>query len=95
VGKELAAVAATWIVVVNVWTFLRFGDDKRRAVRGLRRIPEASLLQLALLGGTIGAYAGRRHFRHKTRKEPFVTFLHVIAFVQVGALAGYLLAGPA
>jgi uncharacterized membrane protein YsdA (DUF1294 family) len=47
-----------------------------------RRIAESTLLTLALLGGTPGAYAGRALFRHKTRKQPFSRRLHTIAVVQ-------------
>ncbi|MFX7804552.1 DUF1294 domain-containing protein, partial [Acinetobacter baumannii] len=61
--------------------------------RGARRIPERTLLLLALIGGTPGAYAGRWLFRHKTRKQPFVGRLHAIAVVQAGLLAAWLIWG--
>lgn len=73
------------IVLVNAWTMLRFWQDKKRAIAGRRRIPEANLLGLALIGGTPGAFAARRLFRHKTRKEPFSTRLMLIAAIQLGA----------
>jgi len=81
----------SWIVVVNGWTIWRFSDDKRRAVAGARRVPEADLLALALVGGTPGAFVARRLFRHKTRKEPFSTRLMLIAAIQIGALLGLLM----
>ena len=59
-----------------------FGWDKAQSRSGGRRIPERTLLLLALLGGTPGAYAGRWLFRHKTRKQPFVARLHLIAVGQ-------------
>ena len=83
--------ALLWLALINLWTIHRFHDDKRRAIAGARRIPEASLLQLALLGGTPGAFLARRLFRHKTRKEPFSTRLMLIAAVQAGAAAALLL----
>lgn len=67
---------------------LRFWQDKARAVAGGRRIPEADLLGLALIGGSPGAFAARQLFRHKTRKEPFSTRLMLIAAVQVGVGGG-------
>jgi uncharacterized membrane protein YsdA (DUF1294 family) len=70
---------------------LRFGQDKARAIRGGRRIPEASLLALALAGGSPGALLARRLFAHKTRKEPFSTRLWVIASVQAGLIIGWFL----
>ncbi|UVO53885.1 DUF1294 domain-containing protein [Sphingomonas sp. SUN039] len=62
-----------WIVALglNVLSFVQFGWDKRRAELGLRRTPEGSLLMTGMLGGCVGAYLGRSHFRHKTRKQPF------------------------
>ncbi|HSI18616.1 MAG TPA: DUF1294 domain-containing protein, partial [Sphingomonas sp.] len=63
--------------------------DKRSAAAGGRRIPEASLLGLALIGGSPGALLARRWFRHKTRKEPFSTQLLLIVMAQIGLLLGY------
>lgn len=82
--------AALYVAIVNVWTIASFHDDKRRAVAGRRRIPEGSLLLLAFIGGSPGAFAARRMFRHKTRKEPFSTELQMIAAVHVGAVFGLL-----
>ena len=69
-------------------TFALVGLDKMKTRAGARRIAESTLLGLALLGGTPGAYAGRAVFRHKTRKQPFSRELHMIAGLQVAALAG-------
>lgn len=87
--SNLAWVAA--LSVVNLWTVLCFGWDKRCATRGQRRIPERRLLTLAALGGSPGALLARRIFRHKTRKEPFSTRLWLIVVVQAGALTGWFL----
>ena len=78
------------LLAVNLWTTFRFWQDKARARKGERRIPEADLLGLALIGGTPGAYLARHLFRHKTRKQPFSTCLHLIAVVQVGLIGGLL-----
>ena len=79
------------LVLVNAFTVLRFWQDKVRAIRGERRIPEADLLGLAMIGGSPGAFAARQLFRHKTRKQPFSTQLMLIAVVQVGVLIGLFL----
>lgn len=75
-------------VCVNLFTILLFWWDKRRAVAGERRIPEAELLSLAFFGGSPGALLARRLFRHKTRKQPFSTRLLLIVAIQLGALIG-------
>jgi uncharacterized membrane protein YsdA (DUF1294 family) len=76
------------LLAINALTIFCFWADKQRARRGAWRISEANLLGLALIGGSPGALAARRLFRHKTRKEPFSTYLLLIAALQVGALAG-------
>lgn len=60
-----------YLVLVNFVTFVAFGVDKRRAVRNKYRISEATLLGLALIGGSAGALAGMYLFHHKTRKPLF------------------------
>lgn len=80
---------ATYVCAINFAAFAAFGIDKMLAEAGRRRISEAKLLGLALVGGSPGAYAGRRLFRHKTRKQPFSSELHGIATLQLVALAAF------
>jgi uncharacterized membrane protein YsdA (DUF1294 family) len=87
----LLPLAIVALVLVNSWTIVRFWQDKQRARAGERRIPESDLLGLALIGGSPGALLARRLFRHKTRKEPFSTYLLVILALQIGAAAGFFL----
>jgi uncharacterized membrane protein YsdA (DUF1294 family) len=75
------------LAMLNLASFAAFAIDKARARGRGRRIAESTLLWLALVGGSPGAYAGRRTFRHKTRKQPFVARLHMIAALQVAGLA--------
>lgn len=85
---------AIWplFLLINLWTVLRFWQDKQRAVAGARRIAETDLLGLALIGGSPGALLARHLFRHKTRKEPFSTYLFVIVALQIGAVVGLAIA---
>lgn len=82
IGLRHVAVA---FAAINLAAFLAFGIDKARARAGLWRIQESTLLGLALLGGSIGAWGGRRTFRHKTRKQPFNSALLSITLLQVVA----------
>ena len=80
--------------LINVWTFMLFGLDKIRAEEGSWRISEGALLASAFFGGSIGAYAGRAIFRHKTRKQPFSSHLHQTAIMHAFAVVlgvGWLL----
>lgn len=49
-----------YITAINAITFLVYGIDKYKAKRGKWRVPESTLLWLALIGGSIGAYLGMR-----------------------------------
>ena len=80
--------AALALIAVNLWTMFRFWQDKACARAGLRRVPEADLLTLALIGGTPGAFLARKLFRHKTRKQPFSDRLFWIAAIQAGVVIG-------
>lgn len=84
----------TALAAINFAAFAAFGIDKARAEAGAWRIAESTLLLLALLGGTIGAYAGRALFRHKTRKQPFSGQLLGIAVLQAGAIGWWLIGAP-
>lgn len=79
------------LVGLNLWTFAEFAADKRAAERGLRRTPERQLLLMALAGGSVGAVAGQRLLRHKTRKQPFATQLGLVVLLHAGLLAALAL----
>lgn len=57
--------------------------DKQKARRGAWRIPEATLMGVAVLGGSIGAIAGMRLFRHKTKHPKFYIGLPCILAAQI------------
>ena len=55
------------LTVVNAVAFIVYGIDKYRARNGKWRIPEATLLMLAVVGGSVGAWLGMKAWHHKTR----------------------------
>ena len=71
-------------VVVSLPTFVIYGYDKSAAQKGARRIPEARLHLLELLGGWPGALVAQRVFRHKTRKVSFQIVFWLIGALHVG-----------
>jgi uncharacterized membrane protein YsdA (DUF1294 family) len=86
----VATLAALYLIAVNLAAFAVFAVDKQRAMAGAPRVPERTLLQLAALGGSGGALAAQGLLRHKTRKEPFRTYLALIVVVQAVVAAGLL-----
>lgn len=87
--KPLTAALLFCLAAVNVVAFAVYGADKRRAKKGKRRVPEKTLFLLAAVGGSAGALAGMRSFRHKTRHWYFVWGIPAILAAQI-ALAVWL-----
>ncbi len=79
-----------YLYAVNLTALALFGVDKRRAVRGGRRIPERVLLGVAVIGGSVGAIGGMLSFRHKTRKPRFSVGLPVILAIQLFFFLGVI-----
>ena len=82
--SELWWLAPIYLIIINSITYLAFWDDKKRARLRLYRISEGNLLSLAILGGSPAAIFAQQHLRHKTRKQPFSTFLLCIPGIQIG-----------
>lgn len=76
---------AFYLILVNIIAFAAFGIDKRKAVKHKYRISEATLLGLALIGGSAGALAGMHLFHHKTKKLLFRAVPMLLA-VQIALL---------
>ena len=79
-----------FLLAINIATFLLYGIDKYKAKKNQWRISEATLLTMAAIGGSIGAWAGMRLWHHKTMHKKFKYGIPVIIIFQV-ALAVYLL----
>ncbi|MGN0157739.1 MAG: DUF1294 domain-containing protein [Brotaphodocola sp.] len=77
-----------YLLVINLMTFILYGDDKRRAVKNKWRIPEKTLLGAAFLGGSAGALAGMQVFHHKTKHWKFKIGVPVCLVLHV--VLGYL-----
>ena len=79
-----------YLVVVNAAAFVIYGVDKRKAIRDKWRIPEATLIGLAVIGGAFGAFIGMRVWRHKTHKWKFRILVPVFLLLWV-IVIGYIL----
>ena len=61
-----------YLIVINIVTFIVYGIDKAAAKAHKRRVRISTLLLLAAIGGSLGAFLGMFIFRHKTKKWYFV-----------------------
>ena len=60
-----------YLIIINALAFVLMLVDKYKAQNNLWRIPEATLMTIAAIGGSFGAYVGMRICRHKTRHYKF------------------------
>ena len=81
-----------YLIVINIVTFLVYGMDKLKAKQGSWRISEATLLILAIIGGSIGALLGMKVWRHKTQHKKFKYGLPLILLAQLALI--YLISEP-
>ena len=79
-----------YVIIINVVTFFIYGLDKSKAKARQWRIPEAQLIFLAVIGGSVGAlagaygaYAAMYLFHHKTRKPKFKIGVPTILIIQL------------
>ena len=78
-----------YLIAINVITFLTNGIDKLKAKKGKWRIPESTLLLLAIIGGSIGAWLGIKVWHHKTLHKKFKYGIPLIVIAQI-AIAVYI-----
>ena len=75
------------ILILNVVTFFVYGIDKFKAKKSLWRIPESTLLILAAVGGSVGAYLGMKVWHHKTLHKKFSLGVPAILLLHLVLLA--------
>lgn len=72
-----------YLVIINAAGFLFMLADKKKAKKGAWRIPEATLMTIAAVGGSIGSLLGMYTFRHKTKHPKFTVGIPLILVAQV------------
>ena len=72
-----------YLLIINALGFLLMRIDKQKAIRGRWRIPEATLMAVAALGGSIGSLLGMSTFRHKTKHIKFTAGIPAILIAQI------------
>ena len=70
------------MIIMSIVTFFTYLIDKRKAIKGKWRIPEATLLIMSLLGGGIGGYISMFVCHHKTRKWYF-HFVNIVGIAVI------------
>lgn len=74
------------MLAVNIITFIVYGIDKYKARKGKWRISEATLILMAVIGGSIGAWIGMKAWHHKTLHKKFRFGVPAILAAQMSLL---------
>ena len=95
-NNERTSVCSVGVVIVRdgeivVVTFFMYGIDKWKAKRSKWRISEATLLGMAVIGGSIGAWLGMRVWHHKTMHKKFQLGIPLIIAAQIALMIWYFL----
>ncbi len=85
--NKLYTAVLVYFAAVSFLTFAVTSLDKLFAKRKMRRVPEATLLTLALFGGALSEYITMRLIRHKTLHKKFMVGLPVIIALQALCIA--------
>lgn len=92
-NKYLFFSVALFLLIMNIWAFYLFGQDKASAKRKQRRIRESKLFKVCFFGGAIGGIIGMNVFRHKTLKKKFsigVPIMFVLQLILDSFILGFL-----
>ena len=73
----------SYLLIINLITFLLYAIDKRRSIRKAWRIPESVLIGFAAVGGSVGALLAMLLFRHKTKHAKFTVGVPLILVAQI------------
>ena len=76
---------AVYLILINALGLVLMRIDKKKALRHQWRIPEATLMTVAALGGSVGSLAGMYLFRHKTRHPKFYIGIPALLVLQLAA----------
>ncbi len=85
-GQTFLHIVLIYLAVINVVTFFMYGIDKWKAKKSRWRISEATLLMMAIIGGSIGAWLGMKVWHHKTLHKKFKYGVPLILITQLALI---------
>ena len=88
--ETMSELLIVYVVAVNAVAFVVYGVDKYKAQKAKWRIRESTLLLLAAIGGSAGAWLGMKIWRHKTRHAKFRYGVPAIFLIQLAGVLCFL-----
>ena len=81
--KIITILFITYELLINFITYFTYAADKTKARQHKWRIPERTLILLAILGGSPAALLAMKHYHHKTRHLKFKLGIPIILIIQI------------
>lgn len=88
--ETMSELLIVYVAAVNAVAFVVYGVDKYKAQKAKWRIRESTLLLLAAIGGSAGAWLGMKRWRHKTRHAKFRYGVPAILLIQLTGVLCFL-----
>ena len=82
-SMDLHEIVLQYLAIINVIAIVVYGWDKLCAIQHRWRVPEKTLLAIAVVGGSLGALFAMSLFHHKTLHLKFKYGVPVIMMLQV------------
>ena len=91
-SRKVLDMIPVYLFLINAIGFILMLVDKWKAKKNKWRIPEKTLMIVAVIGGSIGSLLGMYTFRHKTQHPkftigiPFILALQIVLAVVIASL---------
>lgn len=73
-----------YLLIINAIGILFMQRDKQKARHHKQRIPESTLMTIAVIGGSAGCLTGMLLFHHKTRHLKFTLGIPLLLVLNLG-----------
>ena len=80
-----------YLLIINAVGIFFMLADKQKAKKKQWRIPEATLMGIAAVGGSVGVLIGMYTFRHKTKHAKFYIGVPLLLILLIGLAVLYLI----
>lgn len=80
-----------YLLIINAVGIFFMLADKQKAKKKQWRIPEATLMGIAAVGGSVGVLFGMYAFRHKTKHAKFYIGVPLLLILQLSLAVLYLI----
>lgn len=80
-----------YLLIINAVGIFFMLADKHKAKKKQWRIPEATLMGIAAVGGSVGVLIGMYTFRHKTKHAKFYIGVPLLLILQIGLAVLYMI----